>query len=238
MDDPGGGGTSSDICALRVNSGGAMNLNFGVNGWSYMQLFGPDYIYDAVQQSDAKFYFAGRTEFYTSTQDFFLGRMGPFGFLDPVFGTSGVTFLDYANNNEYALKLLLDEINGKLIVLGISYGSDYVSAMVARYHTGYILNTPEIPKHEIIEIYPNPANVLIRIDIKGTEKKNIRLQLVNSMGIVVQSWDENQFTNDGNSIELKIPSSLLAGTYILLAYIDNKEVRQQKLLITNRNGHP
>ena len=231
MNNPGGGSTSYDICALRINASGTMNMNFGVNGWSYMLIDGIDFIHDAVQQSDGKFYFAGQTEFYTSTQDFFLGRMGHFGFLDPAFGSSGVTNLDLGFH-ENAIDLLLDEDHGKLIVAGISFGGDNTTALVARYHTGFFVNSQENQNPHDIKVYPNPVTGSIHADIAHTGNSSVKFQLVNLLGVVVQSWNSIQLKAEKHPVELKLSNKLSPGTYILIAYPgDENEIMQQKVIV-------
>lgn len=233
MDDLGGGSTSFDICALRVNSNGTMNDNFGVDGWSYMLVNDDDHIYDAVQQSDGKFYFGGDTEFYNSNDDFLLGRMGHYGFLDPAFGTNGITNLDYGYN-ESAMSLLLDEENGKLIVAGISFGDDEITAAVARYHTGFAIRTPENPFHNEIQVYPNPVTSYLRIDILQERDSFVEFQLVNSLGMIVQSWNKTQFTVSYQAIELLLTNELTQGMYFLIAKTEEKETMQQKIIVAGK----
>lgn len=230
INNPGGGSTSYDICALRVNSSGTMNVNFGVNGWSYMLVNGIDHIHDAVQQSDGKFYFGGKTDFYTSTQDFFLGRMGHYGFLDPAFGSSGVTYLDFGQN-EQAIGLLLDEEQGKLIVVGISFGGDNNTALVARYHTGFFAHYPENQAGDDMRAYSNPVSGSILVDIVDVGKPSVEFHLVNSLGVVIQSWERIQLLKSGQAVELKLQNKLPSGTYVLVAYFGGNEIRQQKIIV-------
>jgi len=232
MVDPGGASTSRDICALRVNSSGTMNMNFGVNGWSYMLVNDNDYIHDAVQQSDGKFYFGGETEFYSSSRDFFLGRMGHYGFLDPAFGSSGVTNLDLGLS-EQALGLLLDEENGKLIAVGVSFGVDNVTAVIARYHSGYITSTIEYLQHNKMKVYPNPASGSINVDVSTSGSSFVEFQLITSLGVVAHSWNNIQVTKGKQHFELHLPDKLSPGIYVLVACFDKNEIRQQKIIIAN-----
>lgn len=230
MDNLGGGSTSHDICAVRVNSSGSMNTNFGVDGWSYMLVNEDDHIYDAVQQSDGKFYFGGDTEFYNSNDDFFLGRMGHYGFLDPAFGTNGITNLDYGYN-ESAMSLLLDEENGKLIAAGISFGGAEVTALVARYHTGFFVESLENQVNNEIQVYPNPVTRSLRIDISHEGNSFIEFQLVNSVGMVVQSWNKTQFSDSKQYTELNLSNTLSTGMYFLIAITEKKETLHQKIIV-------
>ncbi len=230
MYEPEGGSTSQDICALRLNSNGTMNTNFGVSGWSYMMVNETDYIYDAVQQSDGKFYFAGVTKFYTATEDFLLGRMGHYGFLDPAFASNGITSLDLGDE-EGAHGLLLDDENGKLIVVGFLYGADNNAAVVARYHSGFFAHTAEYLQANEMQIYPNPATTAIKLDLTPSVNSIVEFKLVNSLGMPVQSWGEMQVPVGKQHLELSINNNHPPGTYVLIAVFDNGDILQQKLIL-------
>ena len=137
-----GGATDWDICSFRLNADGSWNTDYGVDGWSFALINDEDHLNTAIRQHDGKFYFGGSTRFLNPFQiDFFLGRVNPGGFMDPVFGDNGyvVTEMD---DYDYITSLVLDEINGTIVAVGNADNltSDETPILVNRYHTGYYVS--------------------------------------------------------------------------------------------------
>jgi uncharacterized delta-60 repeat protein len=154
-----------DIYAIRLNTiDGSFDTSFGLNGWSTLRAPGSDeIIFDALQQSDDKYYFGGMTNI-NGTDDFMLGRLNSNGMMDLTFGENGFAITDMGAS-EIVIDIALSENQSRIFAGGdIDLPSQH-QMKIACYHTGFTVgfSDPETVQAEI-SLYPNPTNDIINIE--------------------------------------------------------------------------
>ncbi len=158
-------GGDLDIYAIRLNTNdGSFNNSFGLNGWSTLRALGSDeIIFDALQQSDDKYYFGGTTDI-NGTSDFMLGRLNSDGMMDLTFGENGFVITDIGAS-EIVLDIALSENQSRIFAGGDIDLSSQHEIKIACYHTGFTVGVsdPETVQAEI-SIYPNPTTDIINIE--------------------------------------------------------------------------
>ena len=75
-------------------------------------------------------------------------------------------------------------------------------------------------------VYPNPANISINIDLQGMPTRLFRIRIYNEMGQLVQ---EAPMTRDGLKIDV---SKLGAGLYFIVVESGNRVYTSQKIMIS------
>jgi uncharacterized delta-60 repeat protein len=133
--------TSSNLrlfCALRYNTDGTLDNNFGVGGKSVVgttdSLFGGPAI-----QADGKLVQVGGCV-GAIDRDFCIVRYNTNGSLDTGFGTAGRVVTPVSNGNDFA-RSVAAQADGKLIVVGECFNGTNTDLCAARYHTNGALDT-------------------------------------------------------------------------------------------------
>lgn len=89
-----------------------------------------------------------------------------------------------------------------------------------------VLSTSEIRFEDSVKIYPNPANLFVRINLGPKNYKNVKVQLFDTSGRTVAGYN---FHNQQKEFEIST-SALLNGMYILQIVADGEEFAK-KLIV-------
>jgi hypothetical protein len=119
------------------------------------------------------------------------------------------------------------------------YGNDGIAVIVSENYFNYrdrrlILFRPEIaigvkenePFENVVNVFPNPASN--HINIESTKERLKEVIVINQLGSIVKSVNNNEINSLKKYIELDIPN----GMYFVKIKLENKEVIQ-KLIIRN-----
>lgn len=118
-------GLHSDFTLIRLNTNGALDKSFGINGIVITSIGNDrDGTESVVYLNDGKILVAGCTISPDTYNDFALVRYNSNGNLDSTFGINGKVYTDLSmsNDNAYSMTILSDD---KIILSGNSYNSTY-----------------------------------------------------------------------------------------------------------------
>ncbi|MBE0648471.1 MAG: T9SS type A sorting domain-containing protein [Bacteroidales bacterium] len=215
--------TDYDIFAVRFNtSDGSLDNSFGLNGWSTLRFpTSNEAIYDAVQQSDGKYYLGGFTNI-NDPNDFMIGRINNNGILDMSFGVNGFTLTDLGEQDR-VVDLVLSENQSRIFAGGDMNPFGHHEMKVACYHTGFTMGVadPETVQPEI-SIYPNPTTDIINIETG--EDDSYQIGIYDLAGKRLLQRDER-----GNKFQLDI-KELPKGIYMLRLTNSNNNNSNFKLI--------
>lgn len=207
-------GGDLDIYAIRMKTiNGSFDNSFGLNGWSTLRAPGSDeIIFDALQQSDGKYYFGGMTDI-NGTDDFMLGRLNNDGMMDLPFGENGFAITDMGAS-EIVIDIALSVNQSRIFAGGdIDLPSQH-EMKIACYHTGFSVGFPNPEmKQEELKVYPNPASKYITLETNIND--NYCVEILNPDGKIILREEQR-----GDTFQLNI-ESLERGVYILKIYGNN-----------------
>ncbi|WP_395044790.1 T9SS type A sorting domain-containing protein [Flavobacterium sp.] len=150
-------GTISSAFVARLNNNGTFDTTFDSDGILIQTT--DETISDVILQSDNKTITVG-----TSNGKFGIWKLNFDGTFDSTFGTNGkvetVININSCQANNVAL-----QPDGKIVVVGSTYGSPFTKYGVARYTNNAPLSTSSFLESKFL-IYPNPSsgNFTIQID--------------------------------------------------------------------------
>ena len=125
---------TSDYVAVKFDSDGQVDPNFGNNGWAQIDLGGDsETAYGIAAQSDGKLVLAGESYNSDSGQDDFgVVRLTGSGQLDSSFGSGGIVFTDFGNDYDQANSVAIQS-DGKIVVAGVATVNGVSDFGIARY---------------------------------------------------------------------------------------------------------
>jgi uncharacterized delta-60 repeat protein len=126
--------STTDIGLARFTSDGTADSRFGTGGRVRINAGGDDdEAHELVQQADGKLVLAGATDASGRSQ-MLLARVSADGRLDTSFGSDGFVVLDFGANTTSAANAMLQQADGKLVVVGyvIDASGDNFDFAVAR----------------------------------------------------------------------------------------------------------
>ncbi|HEX5112701.1 MAG TPA: T9SS type A sorting domain-containing protein, partial [Saprospiraceae bacterium] len=83
-----------------------------------------------------------------------------------------------------------------------------------------------------IQIYPNPANNVLRLNLQNQLTRNYTWRMIDQRGITVLDGDVNQFFDQPQEIDI---SQLANGIYFIQIGIGNTSIIYRKIAVMNRN---
>jgi len=140
------GANFSDFALLRYNPNGSLDSTFDNDGKVLTRIGNfNDIIYGIAIQSDGKIIAAGVTDSGTTNStynNFAIIRYNINGSLDSTFATNGIASIDFANNNDIAKSVAIQNDN-KIIIAGTSYNIESINdfALLRLNSNGTIDNT-------------------------------------------------------------------------------------------------
>jgi uncharacterized delta-60 repeat protein len=182
-------GGLNQFVATRLNSNGSMDTTFDGDGVRYVDWESSlSYLSDMAVQSDDKVVLAGYT--YVSGSGGAVVRLNSDGSLDGAFGSGGTAVIDFDQNLDIALGLVIAD-DSKLVVAGQSVGVDLDAALVRLNTDGSLDPT-----------FAGDGQLTTDMTRAGTE------QLWGSQSVAVQAdgkvlvagWAENSTIPDGSSL--------------------------------------
>ena len=136
-------GSNDDFALVRYNSNGSLDATFNATGVLTADIGGStDRIQSVIQQSDGKLVAVGQA-INGAYADFAIMRLSNNGTQDVSFGNGGTVLTNFATltNLSDVATSVIQQIDGKLVVAGISNdGVDY-DFVVARYNSNGSLDT-------------------------------------------------------------------------------------------------
>jgi uncharacterized delta-60 repeat protein len=196
----------------RLNSNGTFDTSFDSDGILIQTT--DETISDILLQSDDKIITAG-----TSNGKFGVWKLNTNGIFDTTFGANGkvetVVNINYCVANNLAL-----QPDGKIVVIGSTYGSPFTKYGVVRYTNDVSLSTNSFLATKFT-VYPNPSNGNFNIDIDENSIGS-KATVYNLLGQKVKDFDlktttTNQYLNKG----------------IYLLEIEKEGIKTSKKLIVN-----
>jgi hypothetical protein len=204
-----------DMCAYRIQSGsGGPDLTFGINGWSVLrQPVTSESLFDAVGQSDGKYYFGGdqQIEFINM---YMIGRINGNGFLDPEFGTNGLVFTEIHRNN-YLRKIVLNPNETRIFAGGLAEHAMAKEMAVASYFTGYSTGIKSSSRIASATVFPNPASDRIWIDLNLHDRLLLTISLCLPDGRRVYQLPAAMYTGGSHVVEILFPATMKSNLYFL-----------------------
>ncbi|MHC4416685.1 MAG: delta-60 repeat domain-containing protein [Planctomycetota bacterium] len=135
------GESGGNFGLARYGPDGTLDPSFGTGGAVTLDLGGSDVAYTVAIQADQRIVAAGQTGAWLGNSDFVLVRYDSGGTLDASFGDAGVVVTDVIGPNaDYAYDLVTLQADGKLVVVGTTWGVD-IDIALARYHPDGTLDT-------------------------------------------------------------------------------------------------
>jgi uncharacterized delta-60 repeat protein len=131
----------TDFGLVRYKADGSLDPSFGVNGKVITDIGGlGDFILGLALEADGKIVACGQS-FTANNFDFSLARYNPDGTLDNQFGTGGIVFTDFLNNEDAATALLIQP-DGKIVVAGYTADNNFdLDFALIRYNSDGTLDT-------------------------------------------------------------------------------------------------
>ncbi|WP_232705505.1 T9SS type A sorting domain-containing protein [Epilithonimonas sp. JDS] len=139
-----------DFAIIRLNANGTLDTTFNGDGIFSTAIGNSDDTPQSMKlQSDGKILLLGnyRSGSYT---DIALIRVTNTGYLDPTFGTNGITKQSYMNGSYFRDMVLTN--NGKIYLVGYAN----LDILLARFNSSIILSAADNKFNEI-ELFPNPV---------------------------------------------------------------------------------
>jgi len=205
----GSGGSSPFVARLSAN--GTLDSTFDSDG--ILTLSTDEVINDIVLQSDDKI-----LTFGTSNLKFGVWKLDTNGAFDATFGTAGkvetMVNINYCMGKNGTL-----QPDGKIVVVGDTYGSPFMKYGVVRYHNDAPLST-EIPVENTFVVYPNPSNGTLFIQL-NTELYTADVSVYNTLGQQLMNFKMTESTQEIN---------LKKGVYFVEMRNENNKVCQKVLV--------
>lgn len=204
------GATTSPFVA-RLSSNGTFDTSFDTDGILIQTT--DEQPRDVLLQSDNKIIVAG-----TSNLKFGVWKLNVDGTFDSTFGTNGkvetlVTSV-YSLGNQAAI-----QPDGKLVVVGSTFGNPFMKYGVIRYHNDAPLGLDEMSLTSVV-IHPNPIEDFFTI---SSSEIITKIEIVNLLGQTI-------FSNSYNQLNVSIDAAKFeTGTYILKVST-NEKVQQSKII--------
>ncbi len=209
----------------RSSTGGAVS-NFGNSGIVNVDFAGTNYDiihnitgHEINNGADFKIILVGRTQIESSTNTGFisLARISSTGILDTSFGTNGYTSvptnLTSSLNMTRKTPALIDDINGKIYVMGYTAGT---TVSLLRFNLSSVLSTKESTK-QTLKLYPNPTKSTLNFSEELTE-----IKIVDMSGKQVSATQ-----NKTKTINVE---NLPKGNYLLTAKDKNGKTISEKFI--------
>lgn len=190
-----GGGQGTKPLIVRFQPNGDLDNSFSGDGIEIMNTIfgGNDRFNDLLVQDDGKYIFVGNVAhlFPDFQTHFYITRLHADGSVDFLnYGNSGSVIFEYDGAETNMLYRACHQFDGKTLVLGIgrNVNTNRFDALVYRFNNNPLSTTEN--SLNSVTVYPNPAENLIQLEhIEHVE----RIQLINAMGQLVFSWENNQF---------------------------------------------
>lgn len=212
-------GPKYDIAVVRLLNDGSMDNTFGINGVGKARIVnGANYVNEMLVQPDGKIVVAGYT---VKEIEYEVGvaRFESNGSLDDSFTPTGTMHTSALDLEDYGEAVALQS-NGAIIVAGRAYNGDVTSEIIALRYAVDMVGIEETKTiGNVLSIFPNPANNVLKIETKST----CNIDILDVSGKVV-------FSTVSDSQVLVDVSKLSSGFYFVRA-ISNSTHEVMKLII-------
>ncbi len=155
----------------RFNSNGAVDISFGINGFSFSSWDEITQFSRMVLQPDGKVLVCGYNQNYISDMDVMVTRIHANGTTDTTFGVKG-QFTTALNKYEDRLNSIGITPSGAILAVGtsVNFGMKKTDIELLQLTAGNIIGIQNKSKiSSPIFFYPNPANAYLTVEINHTK---------------------------------------------------------------------
>lgn len=173
--------SSQDFFISRLDSNGQVDINFGVNGFSFFDYGGSEAMRSMLVLPNKDVILIG-----ASGGDMLLTCFDSIGIINSSFASNGSLNIDLGGNNDDAL-CSVAQTDGKLLVSGYSFdmNNNLVYFPFIRLYSTYT-SIYETPNSEInFSVFPNPAKNQIHLIFKSHNLFPVSYEIIDLYGKVV-----------------------------------------------------
>jgi uncharacterized delta-60 repeat protein len=173
--------SSQDFFISRLDSNGQVDINFGVNGFSFFDYGGSEAMRSMLVFPNKNIILIG-----TSGGDMLLTCFDSIGIINSSFASSGSLIIDFWGNNDDAL-CCVAQSDGKILVSGYSFdmNNNLVYFPFIRLYSTYT-SIYEIPNSEInFSVFPNPAKNQIYLKFETYNSLPDSYEIIDLYGKVI-----------------------------------------------------
>jgi uncharacterized delta-60 repeat protein len=199
------------IIIAKYNADGSLDTTYGIsgkvtvdNGYSSPQLFA----FSSQLLNDGKLLIVGSTN--NPNYDGFMLRLNTDGTQDTTLSSNGFLYTDFIGGEMVADVLLLSD--GKIVLGGLTQIDGQNQFTLWRYKNE-TLSTNDFFANDILNVYPNPFNDFLNIDLYNYLNKNVSIELYDVSGKTI--LNKLKFDSSNHSIRLQIPQDIPKGVYFL-----------------------
>ncbi len=201
-----------DLVAVRLNTDGSLDANYGNNGIAISRAIenGQNYAEQMLLQPDNKLIIAGYASI-TDNYNLAMVRFDSNGNVDTTFGTEGKVSTDINGRSDFGKTITIQPDN-KIILSGYSYTNAGVAEIIVARYDNIILGTNDYRDLEF-QLYPNPASEQVTIQLSDVSS-NYQLEIFNVLG-------QKVFTSEIQGIRNINVSDWASGTYLIKLNSEN-----------------
>ena len=214
--------TNVDAVVLRFLSNGSIDNSFGANGVSLNDFGGID-ILSAIAPQDE--YIVGAGSFTIGgVSNFLTLRMDTLGTLDWLYNGSGFNFTSFPGNS--GVSAIAVQPSNKYMVAAGFYASGAVNNFAVARYTSVLTFTgdDDLTSTDNVQIYPNPATSILRIQSEGGFDK---ISICDLSGKMVY---ETSYSERSRTVNIEI-SQLSKGIYLVRTHRDGVITANQKFVV-------
>jgi len=171
---------SFDFCAVRYNSDGSLDANFGINGKKNFEITNDnstnkkDYVIGVVLQSDGKIVILESSPIANNKRQFSVIRLNSSGSLDTSYATNGILSFGFGTTS-CAPTAIAIQPNNKVVVMGIAFTSPTPTSFlddgaIARINTDGTLDTSFNTDGKLIISYGTDNDTVNAVTIQNDGK--------------------------------------------------------------------